>query len=100
MRDEDFEWADVVRLARDYKYGAKITGATTAAPSQKSGNPFLPAPDSTQKPPASAPPPPRQKNTKWPTCTLCSRLGVGGDRHTRETCFIDVNSPMYKPEVR
>ena len=45
FRDEEFEWADVVKLARDQKYNSKFT--TTKMEKQASGNPFLePAPAS------------------------------------------------------
>ena len=32
-------------------------------------------------------------------CSLCSQLGIQGDMHPRERCFIDPKSPLYKPEV-
>lgn len=40
-------------------------------------------------------------NTGGPRCTtLCARLGIGYDKHERKNCFLDPNSPLYKPEVR
>ena len=33
-------------------------------------------------------------------CDLCSQLGLGGDNHSREWCYVDPKSKVYKPEVR
>lgn len=33
-------------------------------------------------------------------CDLCSKLGLGGENHAREWCYIDPKSKVYKPEVR
>jgi hypothetical protein len=33
-------------------------------------------------------------------CDLCSKLGLGGDNHAREWCYVDPKSKVYKPEVR
>jgi hypothetical protein len=33
-------------------------------------------------------------------CDLCAKLGMGGDSHSREWCYIDPRSKAYKPEVR
>lgn len=33
-------------------------------------------------------------------CDLCSKLGLGGESHAREWCYIDPKSKVYKPEVR
>ena len=33
-------------------------------------------------------------------CELCVKLGMGGDTHSREWCYIDPKSKAYKPEVR
>lgn len=33
-------------------------------------------------------------------CDLCAKLGMGGDTHSREWCYIDPKSRAYKPEVR
>ena len=33
-------------------------------------------------------------------CDLCSRLGVGGDRHDRAQCYIDPKGPEYREHVR
>jgi hypothetical protein len=33
-------------------------------------------------------------------CDLCAKLGMGGDTHSREWCYIDPKSKAYKPEVR
>ena len=33
-------------------------------------------------------------------CDLCTRLGLGGDNHSREWCYVDPKSRAYKPEVR
>ncbi len=33
-------------------------------------------------------------------CGLCAKLGVGGDNHSREWCYVDPKSRAYKPEVR
>jgi hypothetical protein len=35
-----------------------------------------------------------------PFCPLCRKLGIGGDLHKPELCFIDPKSKMYRPEVR
>ena len=59
MRDEDFEWQDVVKIARDFKYGAKIEGTANPVSQAKSGNPFLPAttaPASATRPATTNPP--------------------------------------------
>lgn len=31
---------------------------------------------------------------------MCSKLGLGGDAHHREWCFIDPKSRVYKPDIR
>lgn len=33
-------------------------------------------------------------------CDLCTKLGLGGDNHSREWCYVDPKSKAYKPEVR
>ena len=33
-------------------------------------------------------------------CDLCTKLGLGGENHSREWCYVDPKSRAYKPEVR
>jgi hypothetical protein len=33
-------------------------------------------------------------------CELCAKLGMGGDTHSREWCYVYPKSKAYKPEVR
>lgn len=51
MREEEFEWADVVKIARDFKYGTKITGSKVNRPPATTGNPFAEPPSSPSKTP-------------------------------------------------
>jgi hypothetical protein len=45
--------------------------------------------------------PPRESVAKdGRKCELCTKLGMGGDTHSREWCYIDPRSRAYKPEVR
>ena len=32
-------------------------------------------------------------------CELCQRLGLGGEGHTREWCFVDPKSKAYKADI-
>lgn len=83
-----FGWDDVVTVCRDKMAGISL--AEEIAPS---------APKTTFRP-AAAPPQTHSYDKPKSKCNLCSKLGLGGDSHAREWCFIDPNSKAYKPEVR
>ncbi len=51
-------------------------------------------------PPAVPPPKQEVGRPQERRCDLCGKLGLGGDAHHREWCFIDPKSRVYKPEVR
>lgn len=44
--------------------------------------------------------PPENASKGGRKCDLCSKLGMGGDTHSREWCYVDPKSKAYKPEVR
>jgi hypothetical protein len=97
-----FGWDDVVCVCKDFASGTQLA-----------------EPEEPPKPvqPARAPPPARaaaaahvgapqggrydgQKGGQERRCDLCSKLGLGGDAHLREWCFIDPKSKVYKPDIR
>ena len=101
-------WEDIVMLARD-----KAAGVAFAPHVQPAAPACAPVPPVRQV--QAAPPPPRasaavqgggagrgaaEGQAERPHCDLCCRLGLGGDMHKRELCFIDPKSRMYRPEVR
>lgn len=43
---------------------------------------------------------PEGQNRVARKCDLCTKLGLGGENHSREWCYVDPKSKVYKPEVR
>ena len=101
-------WENIVMLAREKAAG--VAFAPHVQPAAPACAPVLPV-----RQVQVAPPPPRASaavqgggvgrgaaggQAEWPHCDLCRRLGLGGDMHKWELCFIDPKSRMYRPEVR
>ena len=79
----------MVAVCRDMASGCAL-GETLA----EAEAPRNPAPFYSNKPPRESAAKDGRK------CELCTKLGMGGDTHSREWCNIDPRSKAYKPEVR
>jgi hypothetical protein len=84
-----FGWDDVVAVCRDMASGCALGEAAAEA--------AVPVKTTTLYSNRSATENAAREDRK---CDLCSRLGMGGDSHSREWCYIDPRSKAYKPEVR
>jgi hypothetical protein len=83
----------VVAVCRDMTSGCALGEVTEVAP-------IAPVPAATSA--ARQVPVVREfrENREARKCDLCSQLGLGGDNHSREWCYVDPKSKVYKPEVR
>ena len=79
----------MVAVCRDMASGCALGEAIAEAEV-----PRIPAPVYSSKTPREIAPKEVRK------CELCAKLGMGGDTHSREWCYIDPRSKAYKPEVR
>ena len=102
-------WDDVVALCRDESTRTSLlSDGEKRAPIQEAPaanpTPQLPAPQAAPATPAAppaTPKPPSRGSTGTKKCELCSRLGVGpSDTHTKDWCYINPDSPAFKPDVR
>ena len=83
-----FGWDNVVAVCRDMASGCALGEADAEAKT-----PAISSTLYTNKTTA-------ENNKGSRKCNLCAKLGMGGDTHSREWCYIDPRSKAYKPEVR